>query len=373
VIFNYRIMTYNSHLVITALGLSAVAAIAIVYSRHIAGESSSITSRADRIPLAVLGDSDSHSYQDTISFPESTPARGGRFRSITLQWTEVLARMRDKHLDLGQWGTWGLPDLVPRAAGLLGINVRKPRKRDYRYNFAVSGATCDDFFCGWCEVDNLLNIVREDTKIWQQGIVIIRIGVNSFATSASLDQLARDPSAPDGVAAIDGCVLAIRETVARIHAVQASMRVVLVGIFDESHWTKYLDRWQSAAEIANIGKGLDRFDQALRSIASADPRIAFFDDRAWFHGYWGGRDARGVPAYRTVTVGGMRVTNTSGDDPGNAVLADGHAGLVWNALWAQAMVDLLNAEFDAGISPLTDTDVATFINTTVMQKTDVPN
>src|SRR3546814_5297890 len=36
-----------------------------------------------------------------------------------------------------------------RAVGLLGINVRKPRKRDYRYNFAVSGATCGDFFGGW--------------------------------------------------------------------------------------------------------------------------------------------------------------------------------------------------------------------------------
>src|SRR3546814_18716325 len=79
-----------------------------------------------------------------------------------------------------------------------------------------------------------------------------------------------------------------------------------------------------------MGKGIDRFDVALRSIASADPRIAFFDDRAWFQGYWGGRDARGVPAYRNVTVGDMHVTNTSGEDPRTAVLADGHAGLGWN-------------------------------------------
>src|SRR3546814_8502043 len=111
-----------------------------------------------------------------------------------------------------------------------------------------------------------------------------------------------------------------------------------------------------------------RFDVALRSCASADPLIAFFDDRVWFQGYWGGRDARGVPAYRTVTVGDMHVTNTSGDDPRNAVLADGHAGLVWNVLWAKAMVDLLNAEFDAGIAPLSDTEVTTSINTTILRK-----
>jgi hypothetical protein len=360
-------MTRNSYWVLFAIGLAMVATIAIVYASYGSGEPSSIAARAERIPLAVLGDSDSHSYQDTISFPVSTPARGGRFRSITLQWTEVMAHTRSIYIDLGQWGTWGLPDLVPRAVGLLGINVRKPRKRDYRYNFAVSGATCDDFIGGWREVDNLLNTVRVDTKIWRQGVVVIRIGVNSFATSTNLELLARDPLAPDVVTVIDGCVLAIREAVVRIHAVQPRMRIVLVGIFDESHWTKYFDRWQSAVEISNIGKGIDRFDNALRSIASADPRIAFFDDRAWFQGYWGGRDAQGMPAYRTVDVGDMQVTNTNGDDPRNAVLADGHAGLVWNALWAKAMVDLLNAEFDAGIAPLTDTEVAAFINATILQ------
>lgn len=365
-------MIHNSHLAIAAMGLLAVVAIAIVHSSQGADESSAMSPRPERIPLAVLGDSDSHSYQDTISFPVSTPARGGQFRSITLQWTEVLARMRDKRLDLGRWGTWGLPDLVPRAVGLLGINVRKPRKRDYRYNFAVSGATCDDLFGGWREVDNLLNTVREDTNAWQQGVVVIRIGVNSFANYENLEKLAHDPAAPDVVGVIDGCVLAIRDTVSRIHAAQPRMRIVLVGIFDESNWTKYLDRWQSAVEIDNIGKGIDRFDIALRSIALADPRIAFFDDRAWFKGHWGGRDARGLPAYRTVTVGDMHVTNTSGDDPRNAVLADGHAGLVWNVLWAKAMVDLLNAEFDAGIAPLTDSEVASFITTTIAQNAGTP-
>src|SRR3546814_8912268 len=98
-------MTHNGYLAIAAMGMLAVVAIAIVHSRQGADKSGAMAPRPDRIPLAVLGDSDSHSYQDTISFPVSTPARGGQFRSITLQWTEVLARMRDKDLDLGQWGT----------------------------------------------------------------------------------------------------------------------------------------------------------------------------------------------------------------------------------------------------------------------------
>ncbi|PKM08458.1 MAG: hypothetical protein CVV14_04165 [Gammaproteobacteria bacterium HGW-Gammaproteobacteria-4] len=321
--------------------------------------------RTHTIPLAVLGDSDSHSYQDTISFPESTPARGGTFRPITLQWTEVLARLRGERIDLGRWGVWGQPDLVPRAIALFGIKVRKPRKRDYRFNFAVSGATCGDLLGGWREVDSLLDVIHEDMGRWRQGIVVIRIGVNTFATAASLDRLARDPSAPEVTAMIDACVSGIRTTVTRIHALQPHLRIVLVGIFDESHWTKYLDRWQTAAEIANIDVGLDSFDDALRSIASHDPRIAFFDDRAWFRKLWGGRDAQGVPAYRALPIAGMHVTNTSGDDPGNAVLADGHAGLVWNTLWAKALVELLNTEFDVGLEPLTDVEIAAFIQALV--------
>ena len=38
-----------------------------------------------------------------------------------------------------------------------------------------------------------------------------------------------------------------------------------------------------------------------------------------------------------------QVRNTVGDEPRNAVIADGHAGLVWNVLWAQSLVaHLLN-------------------------------
>ncbi len=352
---------YARLIAFAACAFAAVAAAALVYMNHLESGSIAMATNAHTIPLAVLGDSDSHSYQDTISFPVSTPARGGAFRPIALQWTEVLARLRGEHLDLGRWGAWGQPDLVPRAVALFGIKVRKPRKRDYRFNFAVSGATCGDLLSGWREVDSLLDVVHEDMDRWRQGIVVIRIGVNSFATASSLDKLARDPSAPDAIAMIDACVSAIRATVARIHALQPRLRIVLVGIFDESHWTKYLDRWQTASEIANIDAGLDRFDDALRSIASHDPRIAFFDDRAWFQKLWGGRDARGVPAYRALSIAGMRVTNTSGDDPGNAVLSDGHAGLVWNTLWAKALVELLNARFDVTLQPLTDAEIAAFI------------
>lgn len=39
------------------------------------------------VALAVLGDSDSHSYQDSLSFPPGSADRGGAYRARTFQWT----------------------------------------------------------------------------------------------------------------------------------------------------------------------------------------------------------------------------------------------------------------------------------------------
>ena len=89
------------------------------------------------VPIAVLGDSISHSYQDGIGFPPGSPDRGGARRAQTFQWTEVLARLRGAELDLGPWVTWGRPGTVAWARELIGLPAgRAPKKQDYLYNFA---------------------------------------------------------------------------------------------------------------------------------------------------------------------------------------------------------------------------------------------
>ncbi|CAE6795651.1 hypothetical protein R69658_04717 [Paraburkholderia aspalathi] len=96
------------------------------------------------------------------------------------------------------------------------------------------------------------------------------------------------------------------------------------------------DNWQSAREMANIDAGLDLFDNGLRKLAAADRHVYFLDDRALFRSLWGERDGQGRPLYKTLHLSpGCAVTNTSGDDPHNAVVAGGHCGVVWNTLWAQ--------------------------------------
>ena len=98
------------------------------------------TPPAAHVRLAVLGDSDSHSYHDYIRIPRESGKRGGAWRERTWQWTEILDRLRRAHLDQGDWGTWGTRAKIAEALDWIGWGGRTPRKQDFRYNFAFSGA-----------------------------------------------------------------------------------------------------------------------------------------------------------------------------------------------------------------------------------------
>jgi hypothetical protein len=326
-------------------------------------------------PLGVLGDSDSHAYQDRIRFSKRPDARGGAFRSSTFQWTEVLHRLRPHDIDPGMWGTWGTRGIVATALRVVGLPGRTPKKEDYQYNFAISGSVCSDLVDGAAaQRPQLLQLMRQNPVRWNTGLVVIRIGMNDFGHQDSLDRLAEDPADAVVIRAIDSCVRTIRETVLLIRRDFLGVKIVLVGIFDNTNWARHDQKWRSPQEIQNIRSGLDRFDNALRSIANSDAAIAFFDDREWFAKHWGGRDVSGAPAYRAVRLdGGFEVTNSEGDDPSNATLADGHAGLVWNALWAQEFVDLVNTRFGLRIPTISSAELSTFVDFTVSQNTLSPN
>lgn len=311
-------------------------------------------------PLAVLGDSDSHSYHDSLSYEK----RGGRFAATTFNWPEALARLRPDQLDLGDWGIWGPRRPIALAREVLGLKVRRPRKEDYRYNFAITGAHCGDLLSGWRQTQRLLAVMDEEPERWRQGIVVVRIGVNSFGGKANLRQMASDPAAQQPRDAISQCVGAIRDSIAAIRLRQPQTRFVLVGIFNNVHWAKYLHDWQSPAELANIDAVLDVFDDALRDMAAKDARIAFADDRMWFERHWGGRDENGKPAYHDVVFGnGTRVHNTSGDDPVNSVLEDGHAGTLWNGMWVQNLIDVLNGKFGLNLRPVQEDEILNLLAT----------
>jgi hypothetical protein len=317
---------------------------------------------AAAIPLAILGDSNSHSYQDRLSFPEASGERGGSNQARTFQWGEILARLRGDEFDLGPWVRWGHSGVVPRVFDLLGLPVgRAPRKEDYLHNFAHSAMGCNELTQGkFRQAPRLVALMDRDPAHWRQGVVVIRSGLGDW--SAHLAEQASDPQAPVLNAVIERCTQRIRESVRLIHAGHPDTRIVVVGVSNEAADPLQFDRWQSARESRNIVTALGRLNAALRAMAEAEPRTIFFDDDAWVQDHWGGRDADGKPAYRTLTVGGtLQVSNTMGDAPTHAILQDDHAGLVYNALWAQSLVARLREGFGLPLTPISDADVARFV------------
>jgi hypothetical protein len=315
------------------------------------------------ISIGILGDSDSHSYHDTISFPAGSPERGGAYRATTFQWPEVLARLRGDQVDLGEWGVWGTNNLVEHVRAWGKRTFRSPRREDYRYNYSVSGARCEDLSQSpQRQAASLLSLMDADPERWRDGVVVIRIGVNSIGQPETLDHLARNPDDATVALEMAWCVGQIAKTVEKIRAHHPQVGIVLVGVFDNSNWSNTFDRWRSAQEIDNIYRGLAHFNSALQALARDNQRVAFFDDQAWFAQLWGSRNADGIPDYHSVRIADViEVSNSQGDTPDNSVVADGHAGLVWNVLWTKALIDVMNEQLGTGIAPLQDAQIRDFI------------
>lgn len=320
-----------------------------------------------RVLLGVLGDSDSAAYQDQVSFPSSGDQPGGMFHSITLQWPEAMARLRPSQVDLGAWAVWGVSRWASIARVRDGMQLpwRGPRRETHQNNLAWPSG-CDALTQGpGRQAQRLVDVMDEQPKRWASGVVVIRSGVNSFGKDTDLAALAADPEDPVLASRMLECVEQYRAAVKLIHERHPATRIVLVGIFNNADWVPYLPRWQSRLEQSNLNRGLDHFDNALRAMAQADPRLAFFDDRAWFARHWGQRDAEtGLPHYRSVQIGGvLSVTNTAGDNPENAVLANLHAGLVWNLLWSQELVQLVRTRFGTRIEAISEDEIADHLKT----------
>jgi len=147
-----------------------------------------------------------------------------------------------------------------------------------------------------------------------------------------------------------------------IHASHPSTRVLVSGIANEADDAAQNNNWVSEAERNNIWKALDSFNAGIRKVAEAEPNTAYFDDASWLKQKWGTRGGAPQPAFKTVTIGkSFVVTNSIGDAPSNSLLADDHAGLVFNALWAQSVVARLREAFKLPLTPISDDEVARFV------------
>lgn len=345
--------------------LVAVIAVAFVLGQDGRRKGEPRHSDESRVLFGMLGDSDTAAYQDHETFPATGEQPGGTFHPITLQWPEVLARIRPSQVDLGEWAVWGVPWWASLARVRDGLRLpwRGPRRETHQNNLAWASG-CETLTTGpWRQAQRLVDVMDEQPMRWKAGVVVIRSGVNSFGKEADLAALAADPDDARVKSKIYECVKQVRAAVTLIHERHPATRIVLVGIFNNADWVPYHAQWKSKIEQANLNRGLDHYDGALRSMAESDPQLAFFDDRAWFASHWGQRDPEtGLPNYRPVQIGNvLSVTNTSGDNPENAVLANGHAGLAWNLLWSQELVQLVRARFETRIDAITDDEVANYL------------
>lgn len=291
-------------------------------------------------PLAVLGDSDSAGYQDRIGLPDPS-LRGGPERARSLQWTEILARLRGERLDLGPRTEVGGGRIYALMRGLRGRPGRA-RKFDHLHNFAASGWGCDSLLdTRRAQVPALLEMIERAPERWRHGVVVIRIGVNDFGQPAALQRLAQDADDPQTQGAISACLAAIERSVERLHARLPTLQIVLVGIFDNRHLPGQHARWQSERESTRVVRALDRFDQGLRTLSAQRPQLLFLDERALFARLFGDRDAQGRPHYRPLRIGDFELRLSQGDTPEHFLLQDGHGGTLWNALWLNALLALL--------------------------------
>ena len=323
---------------------------------------------AHRVPMAVLGDSDSHAYQDRITFPDGGAERGGQHRASTLQWTEILARLRADEIDPGSWGEWGLRGRWATSLGWLGVDRRSPRKQDHEFNYAWSGARCADLVEGTGrQAPRLAALVAVQPEAWRTGVVVVRIGINDLGTGEALRAFAREGGSDANRRRVDACLASIDLALRQLADVQPELRILLVGVLDNVDWPRRGGQYTDPVERQRIAAMLDRFDAGLRVIAAASPNRAFFDDRAFYRGLVGARAADGRPAYRAIPVrdGSGAVAWSAAFGEGNGLqhlyLADGHAGTVLNAHWAQAFVAAIEDEFGAALTPISDVERDAFL------------
>ena len=315
-----------------------------------------------RTLLGVLGNSDSHAYADTVLL-RGPHVRGGRFRKTTYQWTEALDRLRGREIDQGGFGIHGTSARIAPVVRAFGLEGRTPRKRDFRYNFAWSGAGCDDLNVGTTrQTAGLLYLMRRESERWRDGVVVIRIGINSVGRQSDFDAYAAHGRTPEADGRIAGCIGQIKSAVSSIRAEHPTTKLVLVGICDEAGWPFKRSHWPLPEQHARIVSVLDHFDSLLRDFEKGDANIAFFDDRAWTRSYWGGNDAVD-PQPKSVDFGGpVAVTATMGDHPRNAVLSDDHGGSVLNALWARDFIALVRTRFGVPLTPITQAEISRLVD-----------
>lgn len=321
------------------------------------GDSQQTESRSPAIiPIAVLGDSDSHSYRDSLD----NAARGGSFHELTFNWPALWQQLRNDEVDFGHFDIWGSSYRVARLKSWFGLKARAPAKLDFEYNYAVSGLECSSLLSAWpYQAKWLLQRLEADAEYWANGLVFIRIGVNDIGQGHHLNTWAETGLESSTQTIINNCASEIQAVTDAITVQHPSVKVVLIGIF-RNYNLPSLYAVSDRNQLENIESVLSGFDFALAEIAQGSSRTIFIDDNAWFLNRFGGRlDSSLVDSI--ILDKRIQISNTMGDHPANLVLADKHAGTVINGLWLMNVISQINTQFDLNLTSPSEKEIADII------------
>jgi phospholipase/lecithinase/hemolysin len=271
--------------------------------------------------IGVLGDSYSDEYQ---FYPPD--------RSYARNWVEILATAR--RLDFGRF------DASTRG---------EPRNQGYAFNWARTWATTEDLIRSGQHTGLAAQVARGEVRL-----VVIFIGGNDF-----INALKSPEPMPALSAALPRALENYRTTVRTILGAGPKTKLVLVTVPDIRHLPEFAEalreRRLSVAVADACTVALRRYNAQIRSFAASDARMALIDLDLF---------TRAVTLLRGdyVMVAGRRLDRRrAGTDLDCLFLADGrHPGTIGQSLMASMFIEVVNAKFSAGVSPLLPNEILEF-------------
>ena len=298
------------------------------------------------IPVAVLGDSDSHSYRDSYD----NKSRGGEYHAYSYNWLELWARLSENEIYPGLWGVWGSHYRIARIKNMLMLKSRSPKKLDYEYNFALSGLKCRSLLDDWPYQGKwLLNELKSNPGYWANGLVIIKIGINDLGQNSDLIKWKKTGMDQKSSILVSNCINSIIKISDLILAESPGIRVAITGMV---RGYNFMDEWNEKLnkhDIQNIESVLSEFDFRLKKYANNLTRVAYIDDHFWFNRIFGSQEFDNLKS-KIEFIEGTELINASGDEPINMLMQDNHTGTLYNGLWITHLVNELNGQFGMSLS-----------------------
>jgi len=281
------------------------------------------------IQLGVLGDSGVDSYRGTDN-------RGGDYAAITFGPVDLLVLLRG--FDCGEWG-----------------NYDEPRRTDYAYNWARSGATSTTMISGGQHTGLASQVTAGSPRLcW------IRIGSNDFRFSSDNYQNTYNGSLSGESlqTVIDQCVSNV--FIAADTLISASPLGIVGQLFPR----------RTAAEAAAAGFSNATYHQrvtdALNEINDGiisgfnNRSIPYRDQSVWndIYVYDNGNNI-GFDVWDERII-----SDSNGDEPHHALLSDNeHLGTIANGLWVNYMLlEPLNEAYGLNIRFLKPWELLWMVN-----------